>query len=53
MILFISEHNLIDASDKTLYPHQEKSYRQNLKVLTQQDDFFKDFSKTALFESGI
>ncbi|WP_322961849.1 hypothetical protein RRG51_03070 [Mycoplasmopsis cynos] len=47
------EHNLIDASDKTLYPHQEKSYRQNLKVLTQQDDFFKDFSKTALFESGI
>ncbi|MGX9394840.1 MIP family Ig-specific serine endopeptidase [Mycoplasma sp. 1781] len=47
------KHNLIDGSNKELYPNQEKSFRQNLKILSEQDDFFKSFNKTVLFENGV
>ncbi|AHH45109.1 MIP family Ig-specific serine endopeptidase [Mesomycoplasma bovoculi] len=46
-------HNLIDGTDKVKFPKQEKSYRQNLKWLSEQDNSeFKDFAKTAIFKSG-
>lgn len=41
-------HNLIDGSNKTKYPRQKKSYRENLKVI----DSFIDYRKTALFPEG-
>ncbi|WP_029905357.1 MIP family Ig-specific serine endopeptidase [Mycoplasmopsis opalescens] len=47
------KHNLIDGSNKDLYPNQEKSFRQNLKIFSEQDDFFKGFNKTILFENGV
>ncbi|WP_027119856.1 DUF31 family putative serine protease [[Mycoplasma] testudinis] len=43
-------HNLIDGTNKKLYPHQTKSYRQNLEVLK---DEFAGFTNTALFPNGI
>lgn len=46
-------HNLIDGTDKAKFPKQVKSYRQNLKWLSEQDNSeFKDFAKTAIFKSG-
>lgn len=46
-------HNLIDGSDSTKFPHQKKSYRQNLRWLSKQSDSeFKDFAKTAIFKEG-
>ncbi|WP_434337137.1 MIP family Ig-specific serine endopeptidase [Mesomycoplasma conjunctivae] len=45
-------HNLIDGTNKKLFPKQEKSYRQNLKKLSENEGEFKDFSKTLLFPEG-
>ncbi|MDO6829829.1 MIP family Ig-specific serine endopeptidase [Mesomycoplasma ovipneumoniae] len=45
-------HNLIDGTNKKLFPKQEKSYRQNLKKLSENGGEFKDFRKTLLFPDG-
>ncbi|MCN0158005.1 DUF31 family protein [Mesomycoplasma ovipneumoniae] len=45
-------HNLIDGTNKKLFPKQEKSYRQNLKKLSENEGEFKDFRKTLLFPDG-
>ncbi len=45
-------HNLIDGTNKKLFPKQEKSYRQNLKKLSKNEGEFKDFRKTLLFPDG-
>ncbi|MDW2933199.1 MIP family Ig-specific serine endopeptidase [Mesomycoplasma ovipneumoniae] len=45
-------HNLIDGTNKKLFPKQEKSYRQNLKKLSENEGEFKDFHKTLLFPDG-
>ncbi|MDW2930826.1 DUF31 family protein [Mesomycoplasma ovipneumoniae] len=45
-------HNLIDGTNKKLFPKQEKSYRQNLKELSENEGEFKDFRKTLLFPDG-
>ncbi|KEZ22823.1 MIP family Ig-specific serine endopeptidase [Ureaplasma diversum] len=46
-------HNLIDGTDNKKFPNQQKSYRQNLRWLSQQSDSeFKDFAKTAIFKEG-
>ncbi|WP_044286203.1 MIP family Ig-specific serine endopeptidase [Mesomycoplasma ovipneumoniae] len=45
-------HNLIDGTNKKLFPKQEKSYRQNLKKLSENKGEFKDFRKTLLFPDG-
>ncbi|WP_371246750.1 MIP family Ig-specific serine endopeptidase [Mycoplasmopsis agassizii] len=42
-------HNLIDGTNKELYPKQTKSYRQNLQYLIKQKAM-TGFSKTALFD---
>ncbi|PAK21111.1 hypothetical protein CJJ23_03540 [Mycoplasmopsis agassizii] len=42
-------HNLIDGTNKELYPKQTKSYRQNLQYLIKQKAI-TGFSKTALFD---
>ncbi|AJQ45627.1 hypothetical protein JM47_03700 [Ureaplasma diversum] len=47
-------HNLIDGSDKDKFPKQFKSYRENLKWLSEQENSeFKGFNKTAIFKSGV
>lgn len=47
-------HNLIDGTDSHKFPKQQKSYRQNLRYLTNNNSSdFKDFGKTALFPSGV
>ncbi|WNM16305.1 MIP family Ig-specific serine endopeptidase [Mesomycoplasma ovipneumoniae] len=45
-------HNLIDGTNKKLFPKQEKSYRQNLKKLSENEAEFKYFRKTLLFPDG-
>ncbi|WP_038102026.1 MIP family Ig-specific serine endopeptidase, partial [Ureaplasma diversum] len=45
-------HNLIDGSDKTKFPKQVKSYRQNLKALSENNGEFAEYSKTALYPDG-
>lgn len=43
-------YNLIDGSDKTRYPKQEKSYRQNL---AKNQNILTKYPTTALFPNGV
>lgn len=46
-------HNLIDGSDQNKFPKQKKSYRQNLKALSENNGVFAEYSKTALYPNGV
>ncbi|TQC51553.1 hypothetical protein E1I18_02040 [Mycoplasmopsis mucosicanis] len=49
----IKAYNLIDGSDKNLYPAQKASFRENLRVIYPNGFDDKGSTTTALFENGF